>query len=357
MDHTLLQKQPLGTNQKRECFLDLLRILACFLVLVNHTAGMFFLERSPEETAWFLSVIYFFCAKPAVPIFFMISGYLLLGRQDSWSIAWKRIFRILVVLIFSAAAYAVFHGLTLEPRLTPEEMLHTFLRFYYIPPSNALWYLYAYLGILIMMPFLQKMEKTMTKTDYRVLFCLSAVFTGTIPMLYHFHNSILITGEFALPLMSNTIAMLFAGRYFSRFGVKKTWLGFLIAAAVLIASVLLSTALTYREYYIYLGIEYLYFDNREFLPNMLATLSLFYLATFVTLPEKLEKAVTYVGSCTFGIYLLGDMVLDSSMPFYALLQDTIHPLIAMVLYEIFIFAVCFVVIALVRKIPGMKKWI
>lgn len=37
------------TRTTRECFLDILRILACFLVIVNHTNSRIFL-REPEQT-------------------------------------------------------------------------------------------------------------------------------------------------------------------------------------------------------------------------------------------------------------------------------------------------------------------
>lgn len=83
------------TVKSRETFLDLLRIIACFLVIVNHTNSVIFLGSSPDSLDWYVSLTYFFISKIAVPIFFMISGYLLLKKEDNY----KKAFREFCVLL------------------------------------------------------------------------------------------------------------------------------------------------------------------------------------------------------------------------------------------------------------------
>ncbi len=65
----------------RKAYIEFLRILACFLVIVNHTAHSIFLLINPSLT-WFSSLTWFFISKIAVPIFLFISGALLLKKQD-----------------------------------------------------------------------------------------------------------------------------------------------------------------------------------------------------------------------------------------------------------------------------------
>ena len=66
--------------------LDILRILACLFVIFNHTADAGFQLFTTYPTGGF---VYFFLSfftvlcKTAVPIFLMISGALLLGRDIS----------------------------------------------------------------------------------------------------------------------------------------------------------------------------------------------------------------------------------------------------------------------------------
>lgn len=58
-----------------------LRILACFLVIVNHTIeGLF--KYFPSTTGGLSFTVFYFC-KIAVPIFLMISGALLIPKEES----------------------------------------------------------------------------------------------------------------------------------------------------------------------------------------------------------------------------------------------------------------------------------
>lgn len=343
--------------QKREAFLDLLRILACFLVIVNHTASGVFEYRSPQEKVWFVTVAYFLLSKPAVLLFYMISGYLLLGRQDSWATAWKRIRRIILVLLCCAAVYAFFYGISNVPHSTVGEMLRKFASVFHKSPSNALWYLYAYLGLLIVLPFLQKMAAGMEKKDYYVLFGLNCVFSGLLPIPAHFRAEWELAWPFELPLITNAVAMLFAGHFFARFGLRKTKKGFVLAACLVAAMVLLNTWATWVEYYRNDGADYLFFTTRELMPNVIASVCLFYMASFVNLPAGLQKVVTQVGICTFGMYLIGDLLLYILEPLYVLLNQRMHLLISLVLYQITVFVCAFVIIYIVRKIPWVRKLI
>ncbi|MDE6107380.1 MAG: hypothetical protein K2F83_01730, partial [Oscillospiraceae bacterium] len=57
----------------RLCYIEFIRIAACFLVYVNHTNSDIFYNRTPSLT-WFLSLTYFFISKIAMPLFLLIMG-------------------------------------------------------------------------------------------------------------------------------------------------------------------------------------------------------------------------------------------------------------------------------------------
>lgn len=69
-------------HSSRQVHIEFLRIVAAFLVIVNHTNSRIFLARAPSAT-WFASVTYFFICKIAVPLFLMIMGALLLEKHDT----------------------------------------------------------------------------------------------------------------------------------------------------------------------------------------------------------------------------------------------------------------------------------
>mgnify|MGYP002561809920 CR=1 FL=1 len=65
----------------RAAFLDFLRILAAFLVIVNHTNSYVFKTLTPVDSQWHWSILWYYVSKTAVPLFIMISGACLLGKR------------------------------------------------------------------------------------------------------------------------------------------------------------------------------------------------------------------------------------------------------------------------------------
>lgn len=95
----------------RTVYFDILRVIAFAMVVVNHTAGKVFKPISPSPT-WFASLALFMASKPAVPIFLMISGALLLPKQDSYKKTARRCGRIAAVLLIFSLFYYLYNNLT-----------------------------------------------------------------------------------------------------------------------------------------------------------------------------------------------------------------------------------------------------
>lgn len=343
-----------ATTKSRKCFLDLLRIIACFLVIVNHTNSSIFLSATPQNLSWFVSLSYFFVSKIAVPIFFMISGYLMLNRCDSWKKTLDRLFRIAIVLLACSFIYATYRALNTGGDISVLHIVKEALTVYRKSPSNALWYLYAYLGILVMLPFLQKMAAAMSRTDYHIFFAVSGLYYSVLPILSHYFPKVIIYGEFRLPIFGAYIAMLLIGGYFSRFEIKKSRAGFFIAAMLFLIMLAFNVTATFFEYQ-KSSSSYLFFDNRAFLPIVLQSVCVFYVFSFVKLPEKTSRAISFIGAHTFGIYLISDMTIDLLNPLYIKACAHMHPLIAVFLFEVCVFLIGFAVIALLKKLPVIKK--
>lgn len=77
--------------KKHQYYIDLLRVLACFLVIVNHTVKDAFIGYEMDFSAT-LGMFYLTFSKIAVPIFLMISGALLFEREDDYLSVWKKEF-------------------------------------------------------------------------------------------------------------------------------------------------------------------------------------------------------------------------------------------------------------------------
>ena len=85
----------------KKVHIEVLRIVACFLVIVNHTNSYIFLNLTPGRT-WLCSVAYFFTSKIAVPLFLFIMGGLLLGKEDSSKKTAQRFVRMLIVFVVAS---------------------------------------------------------------------------------------------------------------------------------------------------------------------------------------------------------------------------------------------------------------
>lgn len=153
---------------KRLLHLDMLRILAIFLVVFNHTGDRGFMLFAAQTQ----SVLYFpymlcsiFC-KIAVPLFFMISGALLLKKTETLKQLFsKRILRMTVVLLLVSVPYYFWLH-----RTQGIGVADFFTYIYGNSATTSLWYLYSYIALLLLLPFLRCMVQTMKRQDYVYLF-------------------------------------------------------------------------------------------------------------------------------------------------------------------------------------------
>ena len=130
----------------------MLRILAAFFVIVNHTNSSIFLSTEPSPV-WFASISYFFTSKIAVPVFVMIMGALLLDKEDNLKKYLSRILRI----VAATAIFTVIMHLVSGGGLSAKAIINQVLASSHTP----YWYLYMYIGLLIILPVMQKMAKAM----------------------------------------------------------------------------------------------------------------------------------------------------------------------------------------------------
>ena len=80
-------------NKIHYYWLDLIKILACFFVVINHTGGYLleFAGNNNFGNSLFYMINFVFC-KMGVPLFIMITGFLLLERNSSFANMSKKIY-------------------------------------------------------------------------------------------------------------------------------------------------------------------------------------------------------------------------------------------------------------------------
>ena len=339
----------------KKIYIEFLRIVAAFLVIVNHTNSRIFLSLDPSPT-WLCSLTYFFISKLAVPLFLFIMGALLLGKEDSPKKTRARLLRVFAVFFVGSLCYYIYYAQRSGAPLSVRKFLLDLPR---VQSTNAFWYLYLYLALLCMLPILQTLTKALSTQQMKYLLFFSVGVLGTAPLISAFFPDFQLSGYFTAGLIGPYIGQVLLGYFLERnIPLKKiVFWSALCSFILMIAFQVGGTFLLYQRD----PSSYKALDNRILITTT-ASASAFYICVkylFVrhTPRSWLAKAICRLGSLTFGIYLLADMVLRQSEPLYTMLSGYMHPLAAMVLWEVFIFAVCALVTAGLRLIPFLRKWL
>mgnify|MGYP003286090789 CR=1 FL=1 len=332
---------------------DILRILACFLVIVNHTNSEVFLGMDISLT-WSLSLAYFYLSKIAVPIFLMISGALLLRKDYSYRELLHKILKILAVLfIFSLYIYIIEEGNAFN--------LHDFInRILEAPIITSYWYFYMLLGAYLILPFMRKIIISMKSSDWLYFFSGWAFFSGLLPVLIRYEIIPTITFWFDVQIMSNFIGYMFMGYYITQtsFSLKVKQIGWLMTVLAIPCILVLSVVSGLYEIHTW-GQLYLMLDNLYYLPTMIMAVLVFFTVYTISSQWELKglggKALAGVASTTFGIYVV-HMIYNTHLTKvrYELLYFN-NRLVSVVLYEIFLFLFCALAAWCLKKVPFLKK--
>lgn len=339
----------------RRTHIELLRILSAFLVLVNHTNSEIFLNNAPSLT-WFWSVTYFFVSKPAVPVFILIMGALLLEKNDSPRKSAERLLRIFTVFLAGSFLYTVYYCHRNKSAFSLREFL---FRLPSTQVTTAFWYLYLYLGLLCMLPILQKLAKALSRRQMEYLMLLSLVFCGTVPLLQILFSSPGLSGNFIDGMIGHYAALVLLG-YYLEHELTLSRRTFLLCLMGYGFSLVFQVAGTYLLYQRNSG-SYLALDNRKLITITMASACLYvcvkYLLDRHPLPPAAARTVRSLGRLTFGIYLLGDFMISWTRPVYKALCGHMHVVFAMVLWDVFLFAASALFAAGLRLVPPLRKWI
>lgn len=337
--------------------IDFLRITACFLVVVNHTNSRLFMGNEPSPV-WFISVFLFYISKTAVPLFIMISGSLLLGRNDSYKNTFRRILRIAAALFVFSGFYFLISIRDFNT-VTGTELKNFFITVYSGAVTNAFWYLYLYMGLLLMLPLLQKMINSFNKEDFIYFLCFTSLVTFTIPVITDFFKLPVYNSTIITPLFNGYLAYFITGYYIDNILIRKSKRCFITAAALFFIFTLFSVIMTYFEFKKNTA-AYPYWDNRLSFNIMIPGICLFYMMKYLSDIDfglRTETILKIIGSYTFGIYLLSDMLILVYEPMYVAIYPYIGRLPAVVLLISAVFSSGLIMVYYMKKLPFLKTLI
>lgn len=290
-------------NKKKIIHLEVIRIIALFGIVYNHIGYVLFEGfENPFKIA--ASIVFSVLCKVGVPLFFMVSGALLLGREESWTEVYKkRVLRIAQVIVwFTVIRFLYECYITKVRSFSAVSLVKGILTGTIIHPY---WFLYAYLSILLILPILRLVVKNLDKQGKKYLLGLIVVFYMVIPL-----KALVINQEWQISLLlDEKICYLFLGYFIERELEEKrfTLKNKIIAVAGAFMAIVISFWMVVKPYLQGGGFA------TEYIPmlSMPLACAIFYLikgASFGSEKgnEKVKNWIAQLGSCVFGVYLIED---------------------------------------------------
>ncbi len=328
---------------------DLIRVLAIYLVVVIHTSGQLTGAWGKVSLAqWLMADIYGGIARVGVPLFFMLSGFLLLPRSESLSDFYrKRVLKIAIPFVVWSVIY-----ISIDCAGKPGVCTWNYLLPYILLRKSFfhLWFLYTLLGIYFVMPVLRLIVRPgVNRTFLWYLMVLWIIFQPVRTLMDQFlHWDININSQLSIGFLPYFFLGYLLG------DIPLTRRRVTLAAIVFAASALVVIVATYlmtRQSGQFNGYFYDYITIGVIPETAAAFVLLRRLSDvgfFAT--ERFHSFMRWVAGSTFGVYLVHVLFL------WGLDRLHINTFIGFALWSVplmatFIFALAFVFARLLQKIP------
>lgn len=333
-------------KQKREFFLDFLRVSAAMAVVVYHVLGSA-VHNDPTVSQQMQSTITGITAALQwhVPVFFMITGFLWLGSGKicTYEKVTPNIRRFILVLFTVGFAYALMERLFSARRISPELFL---LAAGDVLTGNLwdhMWYLYSIIGVYLILPVLKPFFAQSTAKSISVLTGLLLIFTVVSPMMQDtFGYSIPIRFPLASPMFYVCAGGLTAQLHL---GQEKCVRYFAAAFCGGILSLLV------------IGLFAPQFDCLTDLLTCVCAVSLFCFAAgrFAEAGEVIW--LRSVSDCSFGIYLFHPLFINVMIKVLGIYPLKWFAPVSLALAAVSIIGLSWLFTWLLRKISWIRKYI
>jgi surface polysaccharide O-acyltransferase-like enzyme len=354
------QDNLLSNMPMRLDWINNLRIIALFAVIVLHASSPLLGGYGQvSQGQWLSADFYNALTRFAVPVFVMITGALLLGRDEEViNFLKKRLSRVVVPFLFWSLVYIayafynedlIYSGNTWT---TIKQVLHQLKN----GSSYHLWYVYMLIGLYLIMPVLSKFIRNANNKEivyFLTVWLLVMLFGQPYMMRY---NTAIDVRYFAGYIGYLVLGYYLANRTFNipRFS---WWMGALFIISV--AIITLGTWVLYRHYN---GISTLMYEPLSW-PIVILSSAMFLMMRFaqVTLPHKLIKIRDFIGKYNYGIYLSHALfltLLDAPDLFgFSLSYKSFNPLLSIPLTALVCLILSLLLVFAIQKIPIIGKYI
>lgn len=343
---------------KRNYYYDVMRIVACFLVILNHTSYVFERYGEMKSINWIISSYLFFLCKTAVPIFIMLSGALLLKKEEGYiQILKNRIFKMIIVIIIWTVIY---ESVILNKVLNINEVINALKNAVKVPIYIHFWYLYMLIGLYIMTPFLKKMIRQFENKDYIIFLSIWFAVSCLVPFINLIYK-VEVASYFKIPIFTGYLGFYILGFYLDNLKIDSKLLKW--AIIILIGTISLSVFMT-LHYSSSIGKTWTLLDQVLMAPIAISSLSLFIIIKYIALKysiqiNKFENIIINLSTSTFGIYIVHMLVISKlyTTQIEEILLTKINPIIGTIILDFIIFGISYLIVSALKKIYILNKYV
>lgn len=314
------KKLPETPPPERIQYLDVLRVLSMLSVVFLHTAAGT-LRANYGSSVWHFANALTSLMSASVPIFFMISGALLLRSHKTLSVQYtlaKRVPRVLIpFLVWSliAIAYYLFVSWRITGSPDVSAALNRLAHLPAKPTTIHLWFMYALIPLYIISPLIKSLIDSMGRSQVLYAMALWAVFSSLLPttaalLPKSFSSLVILDTKYNLSFLAGYAGYFIAGYYLMvwqrRISARLLW------SIIVIDTVCISVGTWWKTGA--LGTYAELFKTYSGLYVLVLSCALFLLCKELLRERALDGfmggAVRFLAPLAFGVYLIHNLLVD-----------------------------------------------
>jgi surface polysaccharide O-acyltransferase-like enzyme len=347
---------PNETTTKPQTFewINNLRVIALFAVIVLHTASLMEFSKVPLH-AWVVADFYNAVTRFAVPVFVMITGALLLHREyEIKDFLKRRLTRVVWPFLFWTIVFVIYSWYNAEIKFTTDTWANVNVvgHLFKYGAYYHMWYVYMLLGLYFFIPIISKFVRNASEKE--ILYFLIVWFVVMVlnqPYLSPF------VPQIDMHYFIGYLGYLVLGHYlaFKELPQGNLKPGLVIysifcVAAITIGTYLFSVNANAISTIMYepLGPFVVFFSSGIFL---LARITKFNLA------PSLVKTRDLIGGFSLGLYLCHAMFLSLMHDNWDIDYQLCNPILSIPLIALGCFISSFILVFTISKIPFIGKYI
>lgn len=301
-------------------YIDILRILSMLSVIFLHTAAGS-LRGNIGSPLWHVANIMTTVMSSSVPIFFMISGAMLLSSEKTQSLEYtykKRLPKAFIPFAVWSLVAIVYYGVMgylSTSQINWQDAASKLKNIMSQPTTIHLWFMYALIPIYLLAPVLKRLVDSLSEGLMRYLLVLWFIFSSLAPTLsallpkpfnalFTFHSS------YNLNFISGYLGYFILG--YVLFKVEKPLSKGLLTAIILVDTGLISVGTWYMT--LKTGEYSEVFKSYSKVFTLILSVALFLLVKELFKNRSLSRGTSFwvglLSSASFGIYLLHNLLVS-----------------------------------------------